>query len=122
MNICLALAKYIGLGKVTVMGKTTPTTATMEVTCDKKTYVCTTNWTFKHKKCPETCTAHTTINYAREDRLTIFTKYGPDKNKELNHEVLAKDEGKTLDIINTWNPVSYLSVVLYSGNCLIFFL
>ena len=106
-NICLALAQYKGEGKLEITGKTEETTATMDVTCDKTTYVCETNWKFKHKKCPATCTARTTINYAREDKLAIFTKYGPNQNKELNHEVLVKDQGKTLNIINTWNPVSY---------------
>ena len=106
-NICLALAQYKGEGKLAIIGKTEETTATMDVTCDKTTYVCETNWKFKHKKCPATCTARTTINYAREDKLAIFTKYGPNQNKELNHEVLVKDQGKTLNIINTWNPVSY---------------
>lgn len=78
----------------------------MDVTCDKATFICHTKWIFQHKKCPETCTADTTINYADTNKLTFYTKYGT-KPYELNHDILCQDEGKTLKIVTTWNEACY---------------
>ncbi|CAB3998740.1 vitellogenin B [Paramuricea clavata] len=97
-------AVYEGQGTIQILGKTiVQTTATMTPHCDKTKWTCDTKWIFKHKKCPQTCTADMTIDYSQANRLEINTKYGGDK--ELNHEVLVEEEGKALRIVNTWNKL-----------------
>ena len=78
----------------------------MHPKCDKKAFTCQTKWTWKHKQCPNTCRANTTISYSERDKLVVATKYGGDK--EMNNEILLENEGKTMRIINTWNKVGCL--------------
>jgi hypothetical protein len=107
MKFLITLAVYEGQGAIQIFGKTiVQTTASMKPHCDKTKWTCDTKWIFKHKKCPQTCTADMTIDYSQANRLEINTKYGGDK--ELNHEVLVEEEGKALRIVNTWNKVGYL--------------
>ena len=86
---------YKGMGMVKIKGKTMDIEGTMEPTCDKTTWTCTTKWTFKHKQCPQTCTAETTMDHSQQDKLVIDTKYDGG-HKEMNHEILIGNEGKEM--------------------------
>lgn len=100
------VALYEGMGTMTFKGKTMDVMATMNPVCDKEKWTCETKWTFKNKKCPQTCTADMTIDYAQKNRLQITTQYGGDK--EMTNEVKVENGGKRLHIINTWNKVGCL--------------
>lgn len=80
------------------------TMVTMSPHCEKKKWTCDTRWVFKHKKCPQTCSAVTKIDYAQANRLALNTKYG--NGNEMNNEILIEEQGKALRVVNTWNRVS----------------